>query len=207
MTSSHPRLSQTFKAQVEDIRNAAELPSLPLPADLPYPALPSPSRALSSFAPGYTVTTHIVPGAFPRYSYEQPRKYALTSGAQIVEDAPPDSASKVVKQKWGSDKRHELVQKGVQVYESRVKRLPEDGPGSAASSGPVVWNVVNRYAPAQKPSRTDDRVGLTLLAWHANGIHKEVLPFSIHLIFLRSNLSLLMIDLGTNISKSPSIMC
>lgn len=147
------------------------LPSLPLPDHLELPSLPSSVRN-PNFAPGYTVTTHLIPGAYPRYSYQEPKRYAATS-SNILDNAPPDSAPKEVKQKWSYQTASKLLKKREDLFHARISQSPQDGSFDASDTGPVLWNVVNRYARTKSLKDRRD-LGITVVACHANGMHKEV---------------------------------
>lgn len=174
MTASHPWIHSTnMLTYIEGIRHATDFPTLPFPTNLPLPSLPSPPRP-SEFLPGYALTTHILPAAYPRHSYTEPRRYAETA-SEIPDDAPPDSAPRAVRQKWANEKNEALVGKRVMLYNMRVGGHLQDGPGADDNSGPALWNVVNRYARVDASKTRDiDRVGLTVLLCHPNGLHKEV---------------------------------
>ncbi|KAF8323429.1 hypothetical protein DL93DRAFT_2162583 [Clavulina sp. PMI_390] len=200
--TSFPPLKDTFKSEVTptslQVHDASKLPSLPLPGDLKLPQLPSPPRDPSSFFPGYSVSTHLVPGAYPRYGYLSPRR-ALPNGLQAAQsgsvpqstnptahiaadDAPPDSVGRSVKKAWAEERRNQLVDGGWKILdmwgelsESDVEQWVKDAV-SRGDTGPATWSVVNRYARVLEPSGKegrDKRTGLTLFAWHANGMHKE----------------------------------
>ncbi|KAF8323435.1 hypothetical protein DL93DRAFT_2093078 [Clavulina sp. PMI_390] len=173
MTESFPRPEKTLKSQIEAVRDGSKLLSLPLPSGLNFPDLPSPARDPASFFPGYIVTTHIIPGAFPRSSYLEPRKWAQTQ-TPIVDDSNTEFATKSDRQEWVQRKRAELIEREMVLYGARVKRLPEDGRGLQDGPGPVMWTVMNRYARVSSAAdKADRRIGLTVLAFHANGYHKE----------------------------------
>lgn len=173
MTSSYPRRETTIDSAIGKARLCTELPSLRLPDHMKLPSLPSPLRPLE-FAPGYTVTTHLVPAAYPRVSYQEPKQYATTS-LDILNDAPPDSAPKEVRHNWSSETGKKLLKKREDLLHARVNHSPQDGSFNAEDTGPVLWNVVNRYART-KPSKDKRDFGITVVACHANGLHKEVRP-------------------------------
>ena len=141
---------------------------MPLPDDFRFPEPPS-RRGLLEFAPGYTLTTHLVPAANYRYSYQEPQKYTVSS-AEIPDDPPADSAPKEARRKWAIEKADALIQKRHFLQYARENALPPDLPN--ANTGPVLWNVVNRYARTSPKASRD--FGLTVIVCHANGLHKEV---------------------------------
>ncbi|KAF8323433.1 hypothetical protein DL93DRAFT_2129025 [Clavulina sp. PMI_390] len=182
MTSSFPFLKTTLKADLDGPpRKASDVLSLPIPANTPVPELPLPPRDPKSFAPGYTVSSHIFPGAYPRYSFLEPKRWLATS-IPIINDAPPDSASKATRAKWALNKRDALLEKSLQIYRARTQNVPQDGPGEKEGLGPVTWNTVNRYARVSKPTAGDKRTGLTVISFHANGLHKETFEPTYRLI-------------------------
>lgn len=170
MTSSYPRRETTVNSVIREARICTELPSFPLPESLVLPSLPSPVRS-EEFFPGYTVTTHLVPAAYPRYSYQEPRRYAATS-RDISNDAPLDSAPKDIRHNWAKETASKLLKKRQDLLNARVEHLPQDGPG--LDPGSVLWNAVNRYARTEPPKDIRE-FGLTVIICHENGLHKEVI--------------------------------
>jgi hypothetical protein len=169
MTSSYPRVDSSVNSSVRNPRTCTDLPMLPLPDELRLPDLPSRQRPLE-FVPGYNLTTHLIPAASPRYSYQEPRKYTVSSSVQIPNDPPADSAPKEARRKWANEKRDALIQKRLFLQHARESTLPTDLPD--ANTEPVLWNVVNRYARTSPKDSRD--FGLTVIVCHANGLHKEV---------------------------------
>jgi hypothetical protein len=113
---------------------------------LRYPALPSPSRD-GSFAGAYTITTHLIPAAFPRIS-------PFVPVLPLPNHENRDERGAHVKQ-----------------YTSEFLSLQaQDGPGHSGTQPKVLWSVLNRYVRTD----TGNMGGLTLLLLHANGLHKEV---------------------------------
>ncbi|KAF8323434.1 hypothetical protein DL93DRAFT_701345 [Clavulina sp. PMI_390] len=186
MTTSFPPLKAPLKALLETPpRDTWAIPQLALPSNVWVLELPSPPREPDSFVSGFTVTSHIFPGAYPRYSFLEPRRWSSTSSNPILNDAPSDSAPKAVRMKWATERRDAFIEKCKQIYAARAHKLPEDGPGEKDGLGPVTWNVVNRYARVAKPGPNDKRCGITVISWHANGLHKETYePTYRHLISL-----------------------
>ena len=128
----------------EPVPTISLLPLRQPPEPLRHPSLPCPSRD-HRFSSEYTVTTHLIPAAFPRAS------------PFIPVPASPDNESK-----------EERVAR-VQLYASELISLQaQHGPDHSGTQPRVLWNVVNRYV------RKGNGGGLTLLLLHANGLHKEV---------------------------------
>ena len=124
------------------------IPLLPLqapPEPLRYPPLPCPSRD-HRFASEYTVTTHLIPAAFPR------------SSPFVPLPALPDYNE-------SRDERSARVQRQTDEFLSLQAQYGPDHSGTQPS---VLWSVLNRYV------RKGNGGGLTLVLLHANGLHKEV---------------------------------
>lgn len=139
-TIPRPRVSSHADEQVPKI---SLLPLRPPPEPLRHPSLPCSSRD-PHFAREYTVTTHLIPAAFPRAS------------PFIPVPASPDNESK---EERGAR---------VQLYASELLSLQaQHGPDHSDTQPRVLWSVVNRYV------RNGNGGGLTLLLLHANGLHKE----------------------------------
>lgn len=177
MTSSYPRLEKTSDSRIAPARICTDFPSLPLPPNVLAnpPALPSPTRD-PDFADGYTLTTHIIPAAYPRIP---------SSKWTVLNDAPPDIAPRNEREAWATERAAQLLKKRSDLKLAQVdeeKGSPKDSNGDS-DSGSVLWSVVNRYARTKPPKDSRD-FGLTVIACHANGLHKEVgsvcssIPFS-----------------------------
>ena len=125
------------------------LPLLPLrapPEPLRYPTLPFPSRD-HRFAGEYTVTTHLIPAAFPRSSPFVP----------VPAFNFPDHESR--------DERGARIE----LYKNELVSLQsQHGPDHSGTQPTVLWTALNRYV------RKGNGGGLTLVLLHANGLHKEV---------------------------------
>jgi hypothetical protein len=142
---SIPRPQQLARAN-EPVQPSPLLPLRPPPEPLEYPALPCPPRD-PRFTDTYTVTTHLIPAAFPRAS------------PFVPVPALPDHESK--------DERNSRVQR----YLSELLSLQaQHEPDRSGTQPTVLWTALNRYV------RTDNGDGLTLLVLHPNGLHKEVSP-------------------------------
>lgn len=168
MASAYPRVDSSANSSVRNPRTCTDLPNLPVPDDLELPELPS-RRAPHEFAPGYTLTTHLVPAANPRYSYQEPRKYTASS-TKIPNDPPAHHAPKEARQKWASENTDALLQRRHFLHHALQNAIPPDLP--SVDVGPQLWNVVNRYARTSPKNNRD--FGLTVIVCHANGLHKEV---------------------------------
>jgi hypothetical protein len=152
---SRPRVAQRAHEQVPRI------PLLPLrspPEPLNYPPLPSPSRD-HRFASEYTVTTHLIPAAFPRSSPFVP----------VPVFKLPDYKSR--------DERGARIE----LYRDELlSHQAQHGPDYSGTQPVVLWNALNRYV------RKGSGDGLTLVLLHANGLHKEV---GVHLILVSASFS------------------
>ncbi|KII91718.1 hypothetical protein PLICRDRAFT_173525 [Plicaturopsis crispa FD-325 SS-3] len=118
------------------------------PEPLSYPSLPSPPRQ-PTFSSQFTLSTHIVPAAYPRSS--QPAKLPHT---------PPESVDKKERKKL-------LAQAASEIIELRSKLSTND---RVEGNHKVLWNCANRYV------RKDlvQSKGITLFFAHANGFPKEI---------------------------------
>ncbi|KAI9438201.1 Alpha/Beta hydrolase protein [Lactarius indigo] len=125
------------------------------PQPLEYPALPCPPRD-HRFTSAYTVTTHLIPAAFPRVSPFVP--------------LPP------VPEHESKDERSARVER----YASEFLALQtQHAPDKSESHPTVLWSVLNRYVRED----TSRETGLTLLLLHANGLHKETFEPTLRYLF------------------------
>jgi len=147
--SSIPRPSHCLLVTKDKVPPIPLLPLQPPPEPITYPALPCPPRD-PCFTSTYTVTTHIIPAAFPR------------SLPFIPESAVPDhdQGSK------DSDERRAWVQQYTNELLALQTRHAQDHPDAQPK---VLWSVLNRYVRAGATGG-----GLTLLLLYGNGLHKEV---------------------------------
>ncbi|KAF9503721.1 hypothetical protein BS47DRAFT_1309373, partial [Hydnum rufescens UP504] len=135
-----------------------------------YPALPSPPRSIH-FAPGYNVTTHIIPASHPRQSFLEPRRHSQLEPKRERQAWAIDTASKL------RGKRAALRKLCAKNHDSGVLKDPQQ-----ELPVPVLWNVVNRYARVGAPKEKKD-IGIIVVVAHSNGFHKEVWESTIkHLI-------------------------
>lgn len=150
------------------------------------PVLPSPPRSIhqssksgsasssGAFSSRYTLSTHIIPGAFPRTTPYVPPFYDPSFSNQEIRS--DDRAAKDErKKKLGVVARKLLALKELFSYGEREDEdvvLPTDG-----SENRILWNAVNRYV--RKDLDDDSKLAnnttrLTLFITHANGFPKEV---------------------------------
>ncbi|KAI9463967.1 Alpha/Beta hydrolase protein [Lactarius psammicola] len=125
------------------------------PQSLKYPALPCPPRD-HRFTSTYTVTTHLIPAAFPRVSPFAP--------------LPPVPGHE------SKDERGARVERYASEF---IAQQTQHAPDKSESQPTVLWTVLNRYARADTSSET----GLTLLLLHANGLHKETFEPTLRHLF------------------------
>jgi hypothetical protein len=141
---SIPRPPQAPPALVDSIPG----PLLPLrsPEPLRYPPLPCPPRH-HHFTTSYTVTTHLIPAAFPRLSPFVP--------------LPPFPAHET------KEERAARIQRLTgELLSPEAQHVPDQ----SGTQQTVLWSVLNRYVRKSIGGGN----GLTLLLLHANGLHKEV---------------------------------
>jgi len=146
-----PRPPQASPALADEQLHSGSIPGplLPLrsPAEpLRYPALPCPPRH-HRFTSSYTVTTHLIPAAFPRSSPFVP--------------LPPFPAHETKEERAAR----------IQRFTDELLSLQDQHvPDQSETQQTVLWSVLNRYVHKS----TAGASGLTLLLLHANGLHKEV---------------------------------
>ena len=144
---SIPRPRHPARAN-EQVQITPLLPLRPPPEPLEYPALPCPPRD-PRFTDTYTVTTHLIPAAFPRAS------------PLVPVPALPDHENE------SKDERNLRIQQ----YTSELLALQaQHKPDHSGTQPTVLWTVLNRYVRKNKGG------GLTLLVLHSNGLHREVSP-------------------------------
>ena len=127
-------------------------PLLPLqkhPEPSFLPPLPSPRRQ-PAFSDLYTLSTHIIPAAYPR----------LTSDVPQPERVPDNSVDK-------EERKRIIEQKSVEMLAAK-RRQSASKPGEGSRK--LLWNCVNRYVK----NDLNGAGGLTLFFAHANGFPKEV---------------------------------
>ena len=123
-------------------------PLQPLPEHIVFPDLPGPPRN-PAFNSTHSVTTHIIPAAYPR-------------NPSSVWIRPPLGAET-------QEQRDARVQKTIETISAR-KYAQERGEAVGEKRGEVLWNTVNRYFRTKPlPGR-----GITLLLFHGVGTPKEV---------------------------------
>ena len=127
-------------------------PFVPLqrhPEPSTLPSLPSPPRR-PAFSDLYTLSTHIVPAAYPRLTPDVPQP-----------EVPDNSI--------GKEERNRIItQKATEMLGAKRRHSAASEPREGSRK--LLWNCVNRYA------RNDltGQKGLTLFFAHANGFPKEV---------------------------------
>lgn len=175
MPISYPRpVAPTRHTPIADRRDIRTIrtTSPPLPAVLP--PLPTSPRA-PEFLKDFSVTTHLVPAAYPRLSYREPLQYAETRGegphfvSHAEMQAPPGEDRKA----WAARQSELLMWRRDEIRRLRQAGAPTV-PDGQEDDGPLLWHAVNRYARVSAP-RNPGNIGLTLFAAHANGMHKEVI--------------------------------
>lgn len=129
-------------------------PALPPPEHMTLPSLPSGPRR-PTFSNLWTLSTHIVPAAYPRVSPNVPQ----------LERLPESLADKNERRRLNSERATELLA-------GNIKHSADPAEGNKT----VLWNCINRYVPVSK-SLCRSGIGLTLFFAHANGFHKEVCYF------------------------------
>jgi hypothetical protein len=116
------------------------------------PALPSPLR--EPIFPGYTLTTHIIPAAFPRMAPDVPLPKPL--------DNQSDKAQRAA---W--------AERTLKAFREAEEELMKEK--DIQHSRKVLWCCVNRYVKKGLPGASKtNRKGVTLFFAHANGFPKEV---------------------------------
>jgi pimeloyl-ACP methyl ester carboxylesterase len=129
------------------------------------PQLPSPIRE-PTFAENYTLTTHVVPAAYPRVSPDIPV-------VQVLPTTWPSSEE---------ESRRILSRTADEV----IARLEKHANGRLDSRDrKIYWNCVNRYVKKDLRDASDNK-RLTLFFAHASGFPKEIWePTLRHLLFSR----------------------
>jgi hypothetical protein len=146
-----PRPQQAPPALADEPLPSGSIPGslLPLrspPEPLRYPPLLCPPRH-HLFTNSYTVTTHLIPAAFPRSSPFVP--------------LPPFPARETKEERAAR----------IQRFTGELLSLQaQHAPDQSGTQQPVLWSVLNRYVRKSIGGAS----GLTLLLLHANGLHKEV---------------------------------
>ena len=135
------------KAAMASIPPRPFLPIQPCPTIAHFPPLPSPPRQTIHAA--YTLTTHLVPAAFPRSIPDIP-----------LPEIPPHSAP---------NRQAQITLLTTELVEMRARFA--QGELRGGHSRKPLWNCVNRQVRTDKRHVT--RPGLTLFLAHANGFPKE----------------------------------
>jgi hypothetical protein len=128
-------------------RPFAPLQRHPEPSILP--TLPSPPRP-PAFSHLYTLSTHIIPAAYPRVTPDVPEPGRV-----------PDTGI-------GKEERSRIGnQRVAEILDAKCK---QSNGGPIEGSRKLLWNCINRYAR----NDMNGQKGLTLFLAHANGFPKEV---------------------------------
>jgi hypothetical protein len=146
-----PRPPQAPPAFADELLPSGSIPGplLPLrspPEPLRYPPLPCPPRH-HRFTNSYTVTTHLIPAAFPRSSPFVP--------------LPPFPAHEAKQERAARIQR---------FADELLSLQAQHAPDQSGTQQTVLWSVLNRYVG----KGIEGASGSTLLLLHANGLHKEV---------------------------------
>lgn len=182
MTTRLPRLATSLQRRTMSIstypyaaspadptRVIPLLPLLPPPTNSKTPRLALPTRPERQPLPGYTLTRHTFPGAYPR---TVPGFISFDNKWRETDDPLGDVYSADKKQ------RAELIERAVEkvreTYLAAGARTVQDITTRRIEE-PLVRLAVNRFTRTdllhpRKPSEP----GLTLIVCHANGFHKEM---------------------------------
>ncbi|EIW79904.1 hypothetical protein CONPUDRAFT_91131 [Coniophora puteana RWD-64-598 SS2] len=135
------------------------LPLLPHPIlalkSTAYPQLPSPLRN-PTFTDDFTLTTHIVPGAYPRVSPDIP-----------LPTSPLFTGNSAERKARVKELAMEMI--NLQARHERGERVALGTQGESD----VVWCVINRFRRKRLVRRGKEGKSLTLFLAHANGFPKE----------------------------------
>ncbi|KAJ9127104.1 hypothetical protein QFC24_001339 [Naganishia onofrii] len=157
------------------------LPLLPPPVTERSPAARLPSRPDRQPLPGYTLTRHTFPGAYPR-----------TAPGFVSYDNKFNETDDPLGNVYSSDKKERLklideaVGKVRQVYLEAGARTAQDAEKSEIDE-PVVRLAVNRFVRKDLSTSSSDDRGITLVVCHANGFHKEMWEETIHAFLAYNN--------------------
>ncbi|EIW75006.1 alpha beta-hydrolase [Coniophora puteana RWD-64-598 SS2] len=123
------------------------LPIEEYPDPLLYPELPSKPRS-PNFSENYTLSTHIVPAAYPRFTPETPLPeiHPFTGNSTERMTQISELAENILRKRYAHDERELVGERDQKIY----------------------WHCINRYA-RKEPSGT----GITLFLAHASGFPKE----------------------------------
>jgi len=123
------------------------IPIYPPAGPLCLPTLPTPPRSKPSFDAPYRLTTHLVPSAYLRASWNAPVP------------AMPKAETK--------EERVKILQ---QTYQLLLDN--RSYPGESDGYPRLLWNCLNRYV--RQGLDESSSTGITLFFVHANGFPKEV---------------------------------
>lgn len=143
--------------------------------DAILPELPTPQRK-GIIDEWFTLSTHILPAAFPRSGPDVPYPEGCDADGLVVPEAEggPDAARKARKDAG--------IKASKALYEINKKHWLGELPGYSTKP---LWVCVNRFVRKVPVSREQERGRrrVTLLLAHGNGLGKEVcvLVFKIHI--------------------------
>jgi hypothetical protein len=142
---ARPHTGYTFNKLIPPPRDL--LPIYPPPEPLALPALPTPARPSPPFDAPYILSTHLVPSAYLRTSWNAPVP------------PMPDVGTK--------EERMKALQRTSEVLR---EQCPCYGPTDGYPR--VLWNCLNRYV--RRGLDDSSSTGVTLFLAHATGFPKEV---------------------------------
>ncbi|KAJ9122427.1 hypothetical protein QFC22_001852 [Naganishia vaughanmartiniae] len=144
------------------------LPLLPPPTSQRSLITRLPARPDRQPLPGYTLTRHTFPGAYPRtapgfISYENNFKETDDPLGNVYSSNKNERAKLI----------DQAINKVIEVYTEAGARTAKDIEKSEIDE-PVVRLAVNRFVRNDFSTSTSDDAGVTLIVCHANGFHKEM---------------------------------
>lgn len=159
---------------VEDI--VSRLP--PLPDALNLPHLPIPVRDPLVFDGKYTVTTHLVPAAYPRHPSSAHLLHPKVPHPIVTKPSLEQAQTKGDRKYWAEATFTLMAQKREILEQVEAEMKDADATFKFGRlDDPLLWNSVNRYARIENGSESRDDAGLTLIITSANGFPKEVGSF------------------------------
>lgn len=191
---------------VEDI--VTRLP--PLTDSSKLPSLPSPPREPLVFHGKYTVSTHLVPAAYPRHPSSAHLLHPKVSPPIPSQPSPEQATTKERRQAWAKHTSQLLTQKRAILQEVEYE-LEDSSFEFDTLDDPVLWNAINRYARIENVEDNQSDTALTLIVTCANGYPKEVGSTHIEFRPLDEREILFCVDLGTSVAthdfpmRTPSL--
>ena len=153
--------------KVPSIHPRKLIPIHPYPTPLTYPELPS--RRPSHFSYAYSLTTHIIPAAYPR---------VVPDVLLTLPDLPDSIADKEERKRVNDERTHNILTLRKDYLQKGA------GVGCQPGSKKPLWNCINRIV--RKDLGEGRGRGLTLFFAHANGFHKEVCIYTLFDLFIDS---------------------